>query len=109
VPELVELTDESWSLFERLFRPGEVPGGWRCAFFRMAGPDYRQADAAAHKAHVRAEVVARRRGLVDVSGKRPSSDLNHGTVRTFAGAGFTLVDRRGRHRALTRLDFPVGR
>jgi GNAT superfamily N-acetyltransferase len=40
---------------------------------------------------------------VDTEGKRrPSGDLYHGTLAMFQAAGFTLVERRGAHRALVR-------
>ncbi|MEU3770092.1 hypothetical protein AB0E55_33950 [Amycolatopsis keratiniphila] len=39
---------------------------------------------------------------VEVFGKRPGADLYHGTVSTFAKAGFELVERRPPSRALMR-------
>jgi GNAT superfamily N-acetyltransferase len=40
---------------------------------------------------------------VDTEGKhRTSGDLYHGTLAMFQAAGFTLVERRGTHRALVR-------
>lgn len=39
---------------------------------------------------------------VEVQGKRPGADLYHGTVNTFAKAGFDLVERRPPARALMR-------
>jgi GNAT superfamily N-acetyltransferase len=45
---------------------------------------------------------------VAVTGKRPSTQLYHGTVSTFAAAGFRLVERRGTSRALMRRDLAPG-
>ncbi|WP_233629572.1 hypothetical protein [Amycolatopsis sp. WAC 04197] len=53
-----ELTDETWPLFERLFGPGGVQGGCWCAFFRLTGPEFKQAGKDGRKAHVRDEVAA---------------------------------------------------
>jgi GNAT superfamily N-acetyltransferase len=39
---------------------------------------------------------------VQVQGPRAAADLYHGTVDTFAAAGFELVERRGANRALMR-------
>ncbi|GAA4541311.1 GNAT family N-acetyltransferase [Amycolatopsis samaneae] len=39
---------------------------------------------------------------VEVTGKRPGTDLYHGTVKMFLGAGFEVVERRGPGRALVR-------
>ncbi|MER6663418.1 GNAT family N-acetyltransferase [Amycolatopsis japonica] len=53
-----ELTDETWPLFERLFGPGGVQGGCWCAFFRLTGPEFKQAGKDGRKAYVRDEVAA---------------------------------------------------
>ncbi|WP_410577837.1 GNAT family N-acetyltransferase [Amycolatopsis sp. lyj-108] len=53
-----ELTDETWPLFERLFGPGGVQGGCWCAFFRLTGPEFKQAGKDGRKAYVRGEVAA---------------------------------------------------
>jgi GNAT superfamily N-acetyltransferase len=190
--EIVELTDSTWPLLEKLFGPGGVQGGCWCAFFRMTSGDFRRTSPREHHALVRAEVgagkpfgllalrsgdpigwvavsprldnvrlrtsqiaapasreqardladtwsvtcffihrKARRtslsarllaaavdyasaRGARFVEGypvdpedaKRESASLYHGTVGTFAGAGFELVERRGTRRALMRLGLP---
>lgn len=54
---------------------------------------------------------ARTRGATTIEGhpvdtegeRRTSGDLYHGTLAMFQAAGFTLIERRGTHRALVRL------
>ncbi|MYW97481.1 GNAT family N-acetyltransferase [Amycolatopsis rubida] len=51
-PGCVPLSAET---FEQLFGPGGVRGGCWCAFFRLAGPDFKAAGREGRKGHVRTE------------------------------------------------------
>lgn len=70
--EIVDLTDVTWPLFERLLGPDGLQGGCWCAFFRMTGPGFRAADPGLRQQVVRdAAAEGSPIGLLALDGGEP--------------------------------------